>query len=132
MKTNMTTQEKILYHQIHPLKLLTDVSSGFYAVYLIWHHRTLPAIIVSFLPAVVTSLILVNTADLEPYKRSAAGRYIARIMSPTVQGLRLLGYVIMMAGGWNRRPRLIAAGFLGIVLWWTHGLLLASGREGTR
>jgi hypothetical protein len=34
----MTPKEKILYHQIHPLKLLTDGTTGLLALYFFWRH----------------------------------------------------------------------------------------------
>jgi hypothetical protein len=35
----MEFTERVLYHQIHPLKLLTDVSTAFIATALLWNHR---------------------------------------------------------------------------------------------
>ena len=35
----MTLQPKILYHQIHPAKLLTDWAAGFAALYFFWERR---------------------------------------------------------------------------------------------
>ncbi len=33
---SMETQEKVLYHQIHPIKLFTDVSTSLISLYLLW------------------------------------------------------------------------------------------------
>jgi hypothetical protein len=35
---SMNTKEKLLYHQIHPLKLLADVAAGFGSFYPLWRH----------------------------------------------------------------------------------------------
>lgn len=125
----MSTDEKILYHQIHPLKLLTDISMGFYSVYLLWKHRAFAGLIVSIVPPIVVSLYLVNKADLEPYKRSAAGLRLARYMTRTVEALRLVGFIVMSIGAWYRRPWLIVMGLLDVVLCWTRVLLLPSKDE---
>lgn len=37
----MTPQEKALYHQIHPLKLFTDISAEVISLYLFWKRRLL-------------------------------------------------------------------------------------------
>ena len=44
----MDFQEKILYHQIHPLKLATDIGVTPLALYFLWEHRVLPAVLVGF------------------------------------------------------------------------------------
>ena len=71
----MTREEKLLYHQIHPLKLLADWTAGFVALPLLWRHRLRAALLASF------------------------GRYMTREM----QGVRLAGYLIMSLGAWHRR-----------------------------
>ena len=43
----MTREEKLLYHQIHPLKLLTDWTAGFAALPLLWRHRLRAALVVT-------------------------------------------------------------------------------------
>jgi glucose uptake protein GlcU len=121
----MTREEKILYHQIHPLKLFTDISTGFYAVYLIWYRHVKRSLIVCFVPGALVSLWLVGSdaVDLEPYKRSVVGRYIARNMTPAMQGVRLAGFGVMMLGGWLRKPAIIVGGFGAIVFGWARGLM---------
>jgi hypothetical protein len=44
----MDFQEKVLYHQIHPLKLATDIGVTPLALYFLWEHRVLPAVLVGF------------------------------------------------------------------------------------
>ena len=39
----MTPQEKYLYHQIHPVKLLTDWVTGLLALYFFWRHELVAA-----------------------------------------------------------------------------------------
>ena len=65
----MTLEEKKIYSQIHPVKLLTDVVTGFGAVYLLWYHDLIAAVCLAFIPSTVVSLILIAKTDLEKYKR---------------------------------------------------------------
>jgi len=43
----MTLQEKVLYHQIHPLKLITDWGTGLAALYLFWQHALFGALLLA-------------------------------------------------------------------------------------
>ena len=70
----MTLEEKKLYHQIHPVKLFTDIVSAFGAVYLLWLHDNLfIAVCVAFIPSTIVSMILIAKTNLEKYKDSAFG-----------------------------------------------------------
>ena len=100
----MTREEKVLYHQIHPLKLLTDWTAGFAALPLLLRHRLRAALLVTFVPSILSSSLTIRYVDLEPYKRSAFGRYVERNMTREIQGIRLAGYFIMSLGAWYRRP----------------------------
>ena len=124
----MTRKEKILYHQIHPLKLLTDSTVGFVALPLLWRHRLREALLVLFVPAIVVSALIIRYVDLEPYKRSPFGRYVERYMSQEMQGVRAGGYLIMGVGAWQRRPWLIPVGVLVVLFGWFRGILFP--REG--
>jgi hypothetical protein len=125
----MDNREKVLYHQIHPLKLLTDGSAEVVSLPLFWQHRLRPALVLHFLPPALASFALVSWADLEPYRRSAFGRYIARSMTPQMQALRFLGDLIMVIGAWRRRPSIILAGASLVLFGWLRGKLRPSGPE---
>jgi hypothetical protein len=77
----MTTEEKVLYHQIHPTKLLTDISTALASLYLLWVHSVAAALLVAFVPPIVVSLILIRYVDLTAYRQSALGRYVRRYMT---------------------------------------------------
>jgi hypothetical protein len=72
----MTGRERVLYQQIHPLKLATDSGVGFLSYYLLWQRRLGlgAALLLQFLPAILVSGALIRWADLEPQRRSAFGR----------------------------------------------------------
>lgn len=117
----MNSREKVLYHQIHPLKLLTDCLAEVISLPLFWHRRLRTALLWHFLPPVLASFALIRWADLEPQRRSAFGRYVARSMTPRMQAVRMLGDLVMAVGAWWRKPSLVVAG-AGIVLFaWFRG-----------
>ncbi len=120
----MTVQEKTLYHQIHPLKLFTDWSTGIIALYPLWQHRLLVALLIAFVPSILASLLLVRFANLENQKESAFGRYVHHYMSRPVEATRLAGYVVMALGAWYHLIWLIPLGLLVILLAWLRGVIL--------
>ncbi|TMD99092.1 MAG: hypothetical protein E6I80_28345, partial [Chloroflexi bacterium] len=67
----MTPQEKALYHQIHPLKLLTDICAEVVSLYLFWKRKLLAGFVVLLVPPIIASTLIVKWVDLEAYKQSA-------------------------------------------------------------
>lgn len=124
----MILQEKLLYHQIHPVKLLADAGVGIIAPWLLWRHLLIPALAVSVIPPLIVSAILIRWADLERYRASRAGQYVRRYMTRQMEALRILGFCGMGVGAWFHRWSLIGIGLFVIVLAWGRGIL-ASGRE---
>jgi len=49
----MTLAERVLCHQIHPLKLFTDVSTAFVAAWLLWAQKFGEAMLVGFVPSIL-------------------------------------------------------------------------------
>jgi len=123
---SMTRKEKTLYHQIHPLKLLTDWSSATAALFLLWHKHLLAALFVAFVPPPIVSFLLICYADLEKYRQSSFGRYLHRYMTRATEGVRLAGFILMAVGAWYHIVWLIPAGFLVVLLAWLRGLLFPS------
>ena len=120
----MTFREKQLYHQIHPLKLATDISAEIVSLYLFWKRKLLAGLIAALLPPVIVSALIMRLVDLESYKQSAFGRYIRAYMTPPVVAVRILGTVVTHVGAWYRRPALIPLGLMIVLLGWLRGLLL--------
>jgi len=115
----MTREEKVLYHQIHPLKLLTDWTASFAALPLLWRHRLRAALLVTFVP----SILIIRYVELEPYRRSAFGGYVERYMTREMQGVRLAGCLIMSLGAWYRKPWSVPLGVLVVLFGWSCGIL---------
>jgi hypothetical protein len=122
----MTNQERVLYHQIHPAKLATDIASTPISLYLLWRHRPIPAIIATFAPAIIASWLVMRYADLEPYKASPVGAYLTKNMTHTMEGVRFGGLIVMMAGAWYHRPWLFPLGLAIVLFGWLRGLILPS------
>ena len=114
----MTTYEKYLYHQVHPLKLLTDWGSGLAALYFFWKQELLLAVLVAVVPPLVISGVLIRFASLEHYATSKRGQYIKTHMTRARELLRLAGYVVMAFAAWYHLPWMILSGLLVILLAW--------------
>ena len=117
----MTLKEKILYHQIHPLKLTADIGCEPVSLYFFWHRDLVLGLTTHFVPPIAASLILICCADFETIKRSKAGKYLQRHMTRTVEGIRFAGDVVMVFGAWFHQPVLIVAGLAVVVIGWCSG-----------
>jgi hypothetical protein len=126
----MDRSERVLYHQIHPLKLAVDWITAFASLWFFWRHEWLIGLIVLFVPSIVASFILVSYTDLERLKASPFGRYIGIYMSALMQAIRFAGMFIMVLGAWFHAPLLITAGLAVILLAWLRGVIwpVAAGR----
>jgi uncharacterized membrane protein len=127
----MSPREKALYHQIHPLKLLTDISAEVISIYYFWQRRLLTGLLIAVLPPAVASFLVMRLANLEPYRRSAVGAYVKRHMTPAAVALRMLGTCVTHLGAWLRWPTLMGSGYGLILFAWLHGLLPARSRVRT-
>jgi hypothetical protein len=114
--TRMTLKEKLLYHQIHPLKLAADIGCERVSLYLFWQRKLFLGLTTHFIPPIVASLLLIRYADLEGLKNSTAGAYIQRYMTRNIEGIRFAGDIVMMLGAWFQKPSLTALGLSAIIL----------------
>ena len=117
----MTLKEKILYHQIHPLKLTADIGCEPVSLYFFWQHDLVLGLATHLVPPIAASLILICCADFEAIKSSKAGAYLQRHMTRTIEGIRLAGDIVMVFGAWLHRPSLIVAGLALVVIAWCSG-----------
>ena len=117
----MTLKDKILYHQIHPLKLAADIGCEPVSLYFFWQHDLVLGVATHFVPPIAASLILICCTDFAGIKSSKAGAYLRRHMTRTIEGIRLAGDVVMVFGAWFHRPSLIVAGFAVVVIAWCSG-----------
>ncbi len=118
----MTLLEKNLYQQIHPVRLLTDWSSGLYACYLFWHQLLVEGILAAFVPSLIVSLIILRFTDLEKLKNSTFGRYYKRTYTKAIDFTRFGGFAVMAAGSWNQSIQIAGIGLIIIIGTWTYGM----------
>ena len=119
----MTLKERALYHQIHPIKLVTDIVASIVSLYFFWHHQLTLGFALHYLPPTIASYLLVRSVDLEKYRSSQLGRYISTNMTRTIELLRLFGDFVTILGAWYQDWLLVAAGFTVVVGAWCNGLL---------
>jgi hypothetical protein len=121
----MKLREKALYHQIHPAKLATDILSEPVSLYFFWRHSLGLGLATHFLPPIAASALVIAFIDLEPLKASRLGHYIGKHMTRSVEGARLAGDLVMVAGAWLRLWPLIAVGLAVVAAAWLSGRVLA-------
>ncbi len=119
----MNFQEKSLYHQIHPVKLATDISTSIISTLLFWNHDLLPGLAIGILPSIIVSALIIRYANLEYYRSTRFGQYLGN-MTGSMQALRLAGQIIAWLGAWYQSLLTVAAGFLVILPAWSRGKIL--------
>lgn len=119
----MTFAEKALFHQVHPLKLGTDVLAEVVSLYFLWRHQLVIGLVSHFVPPIFVSVLLMSLADFERQRSSPLGRYISWHMTRSMEGLRLGGDIVMAVGAWLRHPAVIVAGLLIVLGAWSGGRL---------
>jgi hypothetical protein len=119
----MEFAEKELYHQIHPAKLGVDIGATPFALYFFWLHEFLLAIVITLVPSVIASALIMRYADLEPYRSSGRGRYLKKYMTRATEGVRFGGLLVMIAGAWFHVWLLILLGIPIILFGWFRGVI---------
>jgi hypothetical protein len=119
----MTLKDKILFHQIHPAKLATDIAAAVISLYFLWQHQLAIGLATHFVPPPIGSAAVIRFAELEPYKSSGLGAYLGRYMTPTAQATRLAGDLVTVVAAWFQSPAGIVLGFAIVLAAWTYGLL---------
>jgi hypothetical protein len=117
----MTRAERLLYHQVHPLKLLVDITTSFASSWLLWEHRWFLAAPVALLPSMAVSAVLVTHADLDRFAEAPIGRWVARHMTPAATAVRIAGQLVMWVGAAAHAAWLLPTGFAIVVFGWVRG-----------
>jgi hypothetical protein len=122
--------DRVLLHQVHPLKLAADISASLISNTLLWRHRPVAGIVTRLALPIAGSAIVLSAVDVERLRETTAGRYVLANMSPAAMAVRLGGDVLMALGSWYRRPRWIGLGLLLVAAGWSEGLVrYAVGRR---
>jgi hypothetical protein len=119
----MNFADKVLYHQIHPLKLGTDILASLVSLYFFWQHKFLVGLILHLAPPIIASLVVIYAVDLEPQRQSAFGQYVKRTMTYRMETIRLIGDIVMVLGSWFRSLPLIGTGLAIVVAGWLSGIV---------
>jgi hypothetical protein len=125
----LSLQERILLHQLHPLKLAVDWGTGFLAAWLLWGHDLVAALIVGFVPSILLSVYFILRTDLSRFKETPLGRYMLSPRTRPSDSLRLFGLVIMWGGAWLNNIPGAVAGLAIILLAWARGLFVKKKGE---
>lgn len=120
----MTTKEKVLYHQIHPAKLASDLAACVTAVVLFARGDAAAGLAVAAIVPVAATMATMRYGDLERLKRSRFGAYVRRYMTSAALAQRLAGFAILCWGAWKGSFLLGVLGAALIVHAWTAGLLI--------
>jgi hypothetical protein len=67
------------------------------------------ALALHFLPPIIASVLVIPLADLDRRGRSAFGIYLKRMITRSVEAVRLGGDIVMVFGGWYHSPAPIVA-----------------------
>jgi hypothetical protein len=127
--THLSVRERVLYHQLHPLKLATDISTAVASLVLLAEHRLGLALVVMWGPSILMSALLVGFGSFSETKESPVGAYLRRYMTEAMQGVRLLGMGVAAVGAWWSAWWLVPVGAAVIVWGWTGGWLIDRWRR---
>jgi len=111
-RISVTLAERVLYHQIHPAKLLVDWTAGLVAAGSLWRHHLIAALVVRLLPPFLASALLLTgrfDQDLLRYRASAFGRYVARHMTRAMEAKPIPGGIGCAHRARCVGPRLVVA-----------------------
>jgi hypothetical protein len=122
--SGMSFKEKLLYHQIHPLKLTTDILAAYGALWLYWQHQLFIGILITFGLPVIASIATLGLFDVSYLRESVLGQYAERHMTQGVALTRFLGNIIMLSGAWYHNWLLIILGTLWLAACWGWGVVL--------
>ena len=125
---NMNFADKVLYHQIHPLKLGTDIIASLVSLYFFWQHKLFTGLILHLVPPIIASFAVIYAFDLEPQRQSALGQYVKRTMTHGIEAIRLIGDIVMVLGAWFHSVPLIGVGLAIVVAGWLSGVVRVQRR----
>ncbi len=114
----MKLEEKAIYHQIVPIKLVTDIVFGLSALPLCWDHQVWLSLLIGAGPPILVSGYLIGFSDLKKYKKSELGKKMINA-DPLIHACRLVGFAISATGAWYHNIWIMSSGLLLIAIcWW--------------
>lgn len=119
-----TNAKRLLFAQIHPIRVAVTAVSGSAALLLFSRHYLTAGAATAAFPTVAACLWLAKYGDLEALRRSSSGKYVCRWMTPFAYAERVVGFALMCTAAWLRSYPLMAFGTALVVHAWTAGLLI--------
>ena len=116
----MRLADKVVVHQVHPVKIGADVTASVVSNVLLWRARPKPALAVRVLLPVAGSLAVLALADLDALAATPQGQYVLHHMPPSAQAVRLAGDAVMALGARRHQLALLAGGAAIIAAGWSH------------
>jgi len=111
---------KVLVHQVHPVKIIADVTASVVSNVLLWQGRPKAALAVRIVLPAAGSLGVLMLADLDALAQTAPGRYVLAHMPPSAQAVRLAGDALIGLGARRRNLALLLTGAAVIAAGWSH------------
>lgn len=121
--------ERVLYHQVRPLKLATDFSTAIASLVLLGRHRLGLALVVMWIPSVIVSVLLIRFCDFTSTRDSDVGAYLRRYMTRNMETVRFLGLGVAAVGAWIHTAWPIALGAGLVASGWFGPWLLGRSRR---
>jgi hypothetical protein len=112
----VTLRERALYHQIHSVKLATDVGSAIVALVLLFNHRLAIGLLMLLIPPILASAFLMAFGRLDDLRVTRGGERLRQRMTGLKMLLRLGGMVVMCVGAWRHEIIVVLVG--GLVIAW--------------
>jgi hypothetical protein len=105
----MRLADKVLVHQVHPLKIGADAMAAVVSDILLWTARPKTALAVKIVLPVAGSLVVFGIANLDALASTRQGAYALQHMPNSAQAVRLAGDALMgraslPAPCWCHRP----------------------------
>jgi hypothetical protein len=121
-------RERVLVHQVHPVKVGADATTAVVSYVLLWRGRPRAAALVQVVLPVAGSAVVLARADLDALAGTRRGRYVLAHMPTAAQAIRLAANFVMVARARRHSWALLAAGRLVVLAGWSHGMLPGARR----
>jgi hypothetical protein len=119
-----TPAEKLFYHQAHPVRLALATVSGIASLYLLSRHWFALAALAFVVPSFAFAAWYVRHGDADALRKSRAGKYLRKWMTPGAHAQRAIGFALMCYAAWTGSYPLMAFGAACLLHAWFVGVLL--------
>ena len=100
MRAIVTLREKLLYQQLHPIKLGADAAALFIAAVLLWEQHLLRALVVAAALPLGASLVMLSSTAEETWARLRSGQHERLAVTAAIVCIRVAAMFAIWAGAW--------------------------------